>query len=282
MRDVDWSFGMLGLLCVLVAWYAARAVLRGRSRHVRVDADGGSLLVSKTVMEFGYWLLDPVATILLRSGVTSNQVTAFSLFPAFGAGIAAANGRLGLACFLSTVASVCDTLDGIVARASGRASDAGEAFDALADRYVEYFLLGGIAVHYRHSLPLCLLAQGATLGAFMVSYTTAKAEALGVAPPRGLMRRAERGIYISVAASMSSVVGSALSESAPLWARELPLVLCLALMCVISNASTGSRLRKIMRAVHVRDAARAMKGGLAIVNSEEIHARNSGIGSAIG
>ena len=97
---------------------------------------------------------------------------------------------------LSTIASVCDTLDGIVARASGRASDAGEAFDALADRYVEYFLLGGIVVHYRHSLPLCLLAQGAILGAFMVSYTTAKAESLGVAPPRGLMRRAERGIVL--------------------------------------------------------------------------------------
>lgn len=257
MRDVDWSYGILGLLVLSLAIYSTRTLLRGRARNARVDQDGGSLLVTKGFMEFGYWLVEPVAAVLYRMGVTPDQVTAFSLLPALAAGVAVARGAFGLACCLSTLASLCDTLDGLVARRAGTASDAGEAFDALADRYGEFFFIGGLVVHYRQSLPLCVLALAALLGAFLISYSTAKAEAIGVPPPRGLMRRAERAIYLGVAAGLTPFFVEFGGAAWPTWLRELPMVTVTGLIAVIANASTMSRLRQIMRSVRVRDAAHA-------------------------
>jgi phosphatidylglycerophosphate synthase len=258
MRDVDWSYGIFLLLALTLAVYFLRTLARGRARNPRVDQDGGSLLVTKGFMEFGYWLMEPVAAVLFRVGVTPDQVTAFSLLPALAAGVAAANGAFGLACCLSTLASLCDTLDGLVARRAGTASDAGEAFDALADRYVEFFFMGGLVIHYRDTLPLCVLALAALLGAFLISYSTAKAEAIGVPPPRGLMRRAERAIYLGVAAGLTPFASALAGAGWPLWLRELPMVAVTALIAVVANLSTMSRLRQIMRSVRVRDASHAL------------------------
>lgn len=260
MRDADWSYGMLALFVATVTVYFARTLVLGRARNSRVDADGGSLLVAKGFMEFGYWLMGPVVSGLARFGVTPDQVTALSLIPALGAGVAVARGQFGLACWLSTGASLCDSVDGLLARRVGTASDAGEAFDAVADRYVEFFFIGGLVVHYRVSLPLSVLALGALMGAYLISYSTAKAEAIGVPPPRGLMRRAERAIYFGFAAGFTPFVGLLFSADAPLWQREAPMVLCMALVGGIANFSAVSRLRQIMASVRERDARRALLG----------------------
>jgi CDP-diacylglycerol--glycerol-3-phosphate 3-phosphatidyltransferase len=256
MRDVDWSYGIAGLLFSFVSVYSTRTLLRGRARNPRVDKDGGSLLVAKGFLEFGYWLMEPVAWILFRLRVTPDQVTAFSLLPAFAAGVAVAGGRFGLACFLSTAASLCDTLDGLIARRAGTASDAGEVFDAMADRYVEFFFIGGLVIHYRSSLPLCVLALASLLGAFLISYSTAKAEAIGVPAPRGLMRRAERAIYLAVAAGLTPIMAELGGPALPMWLSELPIILVLGLIGGIANASAVFRLRTIMASVRARDASR--------------------------
>ena len=59
-EDIYFSFFMLILLSLTVGAYFVRALLVGRARHARTDADGGSVLLNKASMEMGYWLLDPM------------------------------------------------------------------------------------------------------------------------------------------------------------------------------------------------------------------------------
>jgi phosphatidylglycerophosphate synthase len=256
MNDIDFSYAMFGLLGVAAALYAARAVVRGRARHERSDRDGGSVFVGKTFMEFGLWLMGPVVAMLGRTRVTPNQVTALSLLPALGAGVAVSQGWFGLGCVLATCAALGDVVDGLLARRLGSASDAGEAIDAFVDRFGESFFMGGLVIYYRFSPGLCLLALVALLGAFMVSYSTAKAEALGVAPPRGTMRRAERAVYLMFAAALTPLVGRWVGPDAPLIARQAPMILALGLIGVVGNVSVVRRLRAIIRAINVRDGVK--------------------------
>jgi phosphatidylglycerophosphate synthase len=255
MTDIDFSYAMLVITCATFALYGSRAVLRGRARHERADQDGGSVFVGKRFMEFGYWLVNPAVVLLDQARVTPDMVTIFSLLPALGAGVAVAQGWFGLACLLATGASLCDTVDGLLARRQGSASDAGEALDAVVDRYVEFFFMGGLIVYYRFSLILCTLSIAALYGAFMVSYSTAKAEALGVEPPRGSMRRAERAIYLLFAAGFTPFAEVLARQGATILVRQAPMILSIALIAVVANVSAVLRVRAIVHAIRTRDAA---------------------------
>jgi CDP-diacylglycerol--glycerol-3-phosphate 3-phosphatidyltransferase len=195
--------------------------------------------------------------LLDRAGMTPNLVTLLSLVPALAAGVAVAAGWFGLACVLATAASLGDTLDGLLARRHGSASDAGEAVDAVADRYVEFFFMGGLVIYYRFSLPACLLAVFALYGAFMVSYSTAKAEALDVPPPRGSMRRAERAIYLLFAAGLTPLCEAAVGRDRPLVVRHAPMFVAIGLIAVVGNVSVVLRLGAIVRLLRARDRERA-------------------------
>jgi CDP-diacylglycerol--glycerol-3-phosphate 3-phosphatidyltransferase len=252
MQDVYFSFGMLALVILVPAAYVARSLARGRARQARTDADGGSVFLHKAAMEMGYWLLDPVVSALVALGITPNAVTAFSLVPAFGAAVAAGFGWFGLACVLATMGSLCDLVDGVLARRTGVASDAGEVIDAAVDRYVEFLFLGGVIVYYRtHWIPL-VLALAALSGSFMVSYTTAKAEAMGVPPPRGSMRRAERAVYLLVAAGLTSFSKLVWASSPSHLLRELPMIGAITLVAVVSNVSAVQRFLAIAQALRER------------------------------
>jgi hypothetical protein len=96
MRDIYFSIGMWGLLAVVVTAFVVRTWVRGRARFARTDADGGSVFLSKRAMEMAYWMLDPPVNLLIALRITPNMVTAFSLVPALGAGVAVAFGWFGL------------------------------------------------------------------------------------------------------------------------------------------------------------------------------------------
>lgn len=259
MRDLHFSYGMLIAMAAGLALYGVRAALYGRARHDRVTKDGGSIFVGMRFMEFGYWLMEPVVGLLYRLGVTANAVTASSVVPALGAGVAVAQGWFGLACVLATAAGLSDIIDGLLARRHGSGSDAGEVLDAMVDRYGEFFFLAGLIVHYRSSLFLCVTAVLALQGAFMISYSTAKAESLGVPPPRGSMRRAERTIYLLFGAGLTPFAGLLVGSAAPLPLREAPMILTMGLVAVVSNASAIVRSRAMIRLVQERDAREAAR-----------------------
>jgi phosphatidylglycerophosphate synthase len=163
-------------------------------------------------------------------------------------------GHFGFGAVFATISGFLDSLDGMVARSSGVASDAGEVLDAVVDRYVEFFFLSGLVVYYRQIPVLQVLALLALLGTFMVSYSTAKAEALGVEPAKGSMRRPERAVYL--------ILGAALSALTIPWLEThgesgihigYPMVAALGLVALVANVSSIERFWSIATAVRRRE-----------------------------
>jgi CDP-diacylglycerol--glycerol-3-phosphate 3-phosphatidyltransferase len=105
---------------------------------------------------------------------------------------------LGGAVFV--VGSILDILDGALARTSGKGTPFGAFLDSTTDRISEGFVLGAIALIFsRHGNEVALaFTIAAVAGSFLVSYTRARAEALGLRGDVGLGSRAERVVVISV------------------------------------------------------------------------------------
>jgi CDP-diacylglycerol--glycerol-3-phosphate 3-phosphatidyltransferase len=105
---------------------------------------------------------------------------------------------LGAAVFV--VGSVLDILDGALARAGGKATPFGAFIDSTTDRIGEAFMLGSIGLVFaREGNETALaFAFAAVAASFLVSYTRARAEALGLRGDVGIGSRAERVIVITV------------------------------------------------------------------------------------
>ena len=105
-----------------------------------------------------------------------------------------------LGAFVFVVGSLLDILDGALARQSGKGTPFGAFIDSTTDRVSEAFMLGAIAlVFMRDAHEVALGATiAAIVGSFLVSYTRARAEALGLKGDVGIGSRAERVVVITV------------------------------------------------------------------------------------
>jgi phosphatidylglycerophosphate synthase len=253
--DLNTSLVLLALTAAAGLAYYLRVRRLGAARNARVEKAGSSVLLGKGAMEGAYYYLDPVARLAISLGLTANAVTLISLLIALGGAVAIGLGHFGIGGALTVAAALGDAVDGIIARRTGTASDAGEVFDAAVDRYEEFFFLGGLAFWF-HDEPIALgLALLTALGSFMVSYGTAKAEALQVDAPRGAMRRAERALYLTLGVVLAPVAAAAAARLAlPAWVGSVPILLSLALVGVVSNVSAARRLAAVARAVAARRA----------------------------
>jgi phosphatidylglycerophosphate synthase len=255
VQDLHVAVGLLIMAGAVVVSYVGRIVLRGRARHARTDADGGSVFVHKTVMEGVYWLLSPLIDMLAALGITPNMVTLFALVPALLAGIAAGFGWFALAGGLCMLGTFCDILDGLLARRLGVSSDAGEVIDAAVDRYSEVLLLGGMTVYYRTHWMMMVLTLAALGGSFMFSYTTAKSEAMGVKPPRGSMRRAERATYLITACVFTAVTRVVFAGMPSHALRESPIIFSLLLVAIVTNIQSVQRFSFMVEGLRARRRA---------------------------
>ena len=172
-----------------------------------------------------------------------------SLVAGAGAGLLLAWGHFGMAGVLFVAASCGDALDGLVARATRTESPGGAVLDASVDRYEEFFVLGGLAMFFRSSALLLTVTLAALVASFMVSYGSAKAEALRIPTPRGLMRRPERATCLALGIVLTPVA-AALSPGlgGPAWVAELPIIVALVVIGVGGNASAVRRLCSIAAA----------------------------------
>jgi len=209
-------------------------------------------------MEMYYWLLNPIVGFLAALRITPNMVTLFSLVPALGAGVAVAFGWFGLAAALATLSTFCDILDGLLARQLGVGSEAGEVIDAAADRFGEFFLFGGLIYYYRGHDQVLFIVLAALVGGFMVSYTTAKAEAMSVPAPRGAMRRSERATYMIVGMGFTPVAQALFGGSPSLALRELPIILATTIIAVVANISVLQRLSSIIAMLRAREPGKVI------------------------
>lgn len=142
-------------------------------------------------------LLNPIANFLVTLKIHPNALSFFSLLSGLGAGIAYAFEHPLWALILIILCGIFDSLDGKVAGQKSKKSLYGAIFDSTLDRYAEFFIYLGIAIYYRDHWVLWLTFS-TILGSFMVSYTRARAEGLGIECKIGLMQRAERMVSISL------------------------------------------------------------------------------------
>jgi len=141
-----------------------------------------------------------------KAGFTPNIISALGVLLAFLSAAAYAYGRksttITMAVILLLLSGYCDILDGALARLCQKTTPFGGFLDSLLDRYADsavYFgmVLGG----------LCTVPWGlaALIGSLLVSYSRARAEAVGIKVEGvGLAERAER-LMIVAAASITEV-----------------------------------------------------------------------------
>jgi CDP-diacylglycerol--glycerol-3-phosphate 3-phosphatidyltransferase len=97
------------------------------------------------------------------------------------------------------VGSVCDTLDGRYSRMSGKGTPFGAFLDSTLDRIEEGIVLTAVAFQFADrgdNVAVCAVVV-AVLASLMVSYTRARAEALGVECKVGIADRAVRVVILS-------------------------------------------------------------------------------------
>jgi CDP-diacylglycerol--glycerol-3-phosphate 3-phosphatidyltransferase len=160
-----------------------------------------------------------VRTRLIESRLTPNAIS----LTGFALNVVAAVLVLERYYFLAGIAfivgSVCDTLDGRYSRMSGKGSPFGAFLDSTLDRIEEGVVLAAVAVIFAQDGKDW--AAGAVviavLASLMVSYTRARAEALGVECKVGLATRPVRVVILSaglILAKGASLVDIELLEPA--------------------------------------------------------------------
>jgi CDP-diacylglycerol--glycerol-3-phosphate 3-phosphatidyltransferase len=98
------------------------------------------------------------------------------------------------------IGSIMDTLDGRYSRMSGKGTAFGAFLDSTLDRCEEGIVLTAVAVSFarQHNQLAVAAVVVAVLASLMVSYTRARAEALGVECKVGIATRAVRVVILSI------------------------------------------------------------------------------------
>jgi CDP-diacylglycerol--glycerol-3-phosphate 3-phosphatidyltransferase len=142
----------------------------------------------------------PMARVLARWRVHPNTLTLLGCLLTIGVGGVLASGRLVLGGWLLAIVAPIDALDGALARVTGRTSRFGAFLDSTLDRVSEAVLFLCLAAHYlwRGATTEVLLAFLALIGANLVSYTRARAEANGYSCKVGIFTRLERTAVLAI------------------------------------------------------------------------------------
>lgn len=140
----------------------------------------------------------PISTAIGRTRISPNLLTVLGLLLSLGAAVLVWYGYFIAAAIVFAVGSLFDMLDGAVARLSEKVTPMGAFLDSTFDRVGEGVVLTAIALAYSRDGNLWMVgASFATMiGSFLVSYTRARAEALGLDCKVGLMTRPERLVLI--------------------------------------------------------------------------------------
>ncbi len=134
-----------------------------------------------------------IAFLLSRTGVHPNVITVLGFLLSLIPPVFYAMGRPVIGAILLILTNVLDSIDGTLARISGKESRFGAFLDSSLDRFSEFALFLGIAYYFRHEPLNLFLTLAAMFGSFMVSYTRARAEGLDEAVARGEDRRLRVG-----------------------------------------------------------------------------------------
>ena len=189
----------------------------------------------------GYLLV--IGRVLARLGWSANVWTVIGLLLNAGVAVVIATDHPRWGGALLLMASAFDMVDGAVARATNSITRFGGFLDSTLDRYSEAVVYGGLLVYLLDTDDSTLgavLVFIATVGALLISYARARAEAAGFTAAVGLVARPERVILLA----LCLLIGR------PLWA-----------LWVLAIAT---HLTAITRIFHVRRLALRGVGGASV------------------
>ena len=217
----------------------------GVSGHGPVEAHpdqaGVAAMASQGIKGRARELLGPVARFFADLGVPPSAITLAGLVLSVLSGWALATGHFPRGGVLLALAGLCDMIDGASARAGNRTSSRGAFLDSTIDRYSEIVVLLGALLFYLVRSPrspeiltaaVVFLAAG---GSLMVSYTRARAEAVGTSCEVGWAERPERVVIL--------IVGALLGRNV--------FRIALWILAILSHVTALQRLRHVMGRVRI-------------------------------
>jgi CDP-diacylglycerol---glycerol-3-phosphate 3-phosphatidyltransferase len=156
-------------------------------------------------------ILGPVAHLFLRLGISPDVVTvvgtvgvcvgALAFFP---------RGEIWVGCLVITAFVFSDTVDGIMARESGRSSKWGAYLDSTLDRIGDAAIFGGLVLWFAgdgDNAYMAALALACLILGSVVSYAKARAEGLGMTANVGIAERADRLVVVLIATGFTGLFG---------------------------------------------------------------------------
>jgi CDP-diacylglycerol---glycerol-3-phosphate 3-phosphatidyltransferase len=162
-----------------------------RTRRARANGRGGALTAAE--------MRAMARSRLIESRLTPNAISLTGLVGNLVAAALILEEHFVLAGVAFILGSLCDMLDGRYSRMSGKGTPFGAFLDSTLDRIEEGIVLAAVAIWFAKSSND--VAVGATVltvvGSYMVSYTRARAEALGVECKVGIASRAVRVVILS-------------------------------------------------------------------------------------
>ncbi len=219
-------------------------------------ASGRVARIKRRVQDGAHAAVEPLVTLLARLGVHADHLTIAGLVLSALSGLALFEGHTRSGALALLLAGLCDILDGELARRSGQESRFGAFLDSTLDRLSEALVLLGILGFYLRNLyalvmhperalqqistgldPLtwavmAFTAALAMVGSFMVSYTRARAEGLGLDCKVGWFERPERLLLLVVAGLLRVF-----------WAMSAALLL----LAILSFATAAQRVAHVHR-----------------------------------
>jgi CDP-diacylglycerol--glycerol-3-phosphate 3-phosphatidyltransferase len=182
----------------------------------------------------------PVAAGLLKLGVTPDAVTLVGTVATCAAALVFfPRGELFWGVIVITVFVLADSLDGTMARISGRTTQWGAFLDSTMDRVADACIFAGLVVWFAgdgDDEPTMILALTCLVLGMVVSYAKARAEGLGFTANVGVAERADRLVAALVATGLVGL-------GAPL----ALLTVVLALLAVASAYTVFQRMREVRR-----------------------------------
>jgi CDP-diacylglycerol--glycerol-3-phosphate 3-phosphatidyltransferase len=184
-------------------------------------------------------LVEPVASVLLRFGVSPDVVTVVGTVGVLIGSLALfSRGMFFAGTAIVFVSVLTDLVDGAMARQLGRTGSFGAWLDSTCDRVADAAIFGGLVLWFSGEgddrlltavALFCLVAGG------VVSYAKARAEGLGLRCDVGLAERAERLILVLLGTLLAGL-GLPAALAVALW-----------LLAVASAITVGQRLVEVRR-----------------------------------
>jgi len=186
-------------------------------------------------------LAEPIALAFGRLGLSPNGLTLIGFFIALAAAGRAAVQDWVFAGVLVVVGGVFDLFDGALARATDRVTRVGAFLDSVFDRAGEGLTYLGITTGFivAGMQEAAVLAGGALVASFLVSYTRAKSESLGFTPGTGMANVGLAPREVRLAILTIGLLAAGLNAT---W-----LVVGLALITILATITTLQRILHVIR-----------------------------------